>query len=146
MCGAHETFYDWSTHQGRALCETTSVTWRFLQPFLKRFSWCPICGANLYQCTFSMCMTMVLPVFFFLCIHVLRYDVQHQVPLLGVPNYSTFLNSNIRFSRHLSQTRNHTAFNAIKTSLFAPSTKFSTVALIECASRKCFEYSKHPEK
>jgi hypothetical protein len=38
MCSAHGTFHDWSTHQGRALCETTSVTWRFLQPFLKRFS------------------------------------------------------------------------------------------------------------
>ena len=37
MCGAHETFQDWSTHQGQALCETTSVTWRFLQLFLKRF-------------------------------------------------------------------------------------------------------------
>jgi hypothetical protein len=33
MCGANETFYDWSTRQGRALCKKTSVTWRFLQPF-----------------------------------------------------------------------------------------------------------------
>jgi hypothetical protein len=26
------------------MCETTSVNWHFLQPFLKRFSRCPICG------------------------------------------------------------------------------------------------------
>jgi hypothetical protein len=32
------TFHDWSIHQGRALCETTSITWRFLQSFLKRCS------------------------------------------------------------------------------------------------------------
>ena len=38
MCGAHGTFNYWSIYQGRALCETTSVTWRFLQPLLKRFS------------------------------------------------------------------------------------------------------------
>jgi hypothetical protein len=37
MCGAHKTFHDWSTHQGLAFCETTSVTWHFLQPLLKRF-------------------------------------------------------------------------------------------------------------
>jgi hypothetical protein len=27
MCGAHGTFQDWSTRQGRTLCETTSVSW-----------------------------------------------------------------------------------------------------------------------
>jgi hypothetical protein len=53
MCVAHETFYDWSTHQGQALCETTSVTWRFLQPLLKRFSRCPICVVNFCQYTFG---------------------------------------------------------------------------------------------
>jgi hypothetical protein len=35
------------------LCETTSVTWRFLQPFLKRFSRKPIYVPNLEHVTFS---------------------------------------------------------------------------------------------
>jgi hypothetical protein len=35
------------------LCETTSVTWRFIQPFLKRFSRCPICVPNFFIFTFS---------------------------------------------------------------------------------------------
>jgi hypothetical protein len=35
------------------LCETTSVTWRFLQPFLKRFSRKPIYVPNLDLFTFS---------------------------------------------------------------------------------------------
>ena len=36
------------------MCETTSVTRRFLQPSLKRFSRCPICGASFYFFTFSL--------------------------------------------------------------------------------------------
>jgi hypothetical protein len=35
------------------VCETMSVTWRFLQPFLKRFSRGPICVINLFKFTFS---------------------------------------------------------------------------------------------
>jgi hypothetical protein len=46
ISGAHGTFQDWSTHQLRALCETRSVAWRFLQPFLERF-----CGR--FQLTFG---------------------------------------------------------------------------------------------
>ena len=53
ICGAHETFWDWLTHQGRALCPTTSVTWRFLQPFLGRFSRTSESMFNLFQFTFS---------------------------------------------------------------------------------------------
>jgi hypothetical protein len=33
-------------HRGRVLCKTTSVTWRFIQPFLERFSRGPFCGPS----------------------------------------------------------------------------------------------------
>jgi hypothetical protein len=41
------------------LCETTSVTWRSLQPFPKRFSRKPIYVPNMYMFTFSRASRLV---------------------------------------------------------------------------------------
>jgi hypothetical protein len=43
----------------KTLCETTSVTWRLLQPFLKRFSRYPIYVPNLDMFTFSTALVQV---------------------------------------------------------------------------------------
>jgi len=91
MCGAHETFWDWSTHQWRALCETTSVTWRFLQPLLERFSRCPICGANFYRITFS---TYRRPP---VCVHVLCTAV-YNTHVCGCAHMMTCVHSRTKFS------------------------------------------------
>ena len=56
------------------MCETTSVTWHFLQPLLQPFLEVSICGVNFFKFTFSTSLKHHSEV-----IYMLEYSTVDQV-------------------------------------------------------------------